>query len=809
MLRWLKSAVLLGAVVSCVFLGAAKLSAQPAGTPPELTVEYIMRDLKWLGSQPSGVEWSPDSRKVYFNWNPNAADRDSLYVAGAKDGSPHQVTLEERKTRPESRGSWDRSFTRWVYSKNGDLFILDVKSGNVRTLTATLDFESSPAFTLDGKAVTFDRDDNVYRIDLASGLLTQLSDFREGSKRDEDEEPEGSQGWVKKENLALFETLQEHKDRRDRRKELDKQLKPKRPLAIYMKKRSLDWAQPSPDGKFICFMLADEPESRKTDVPDYVSEDGYTASSPAREKVGAPMTAYEMGIYDATRDTVYYVTIDSLPGITTPPAYLAEYSRPDSTKDSADAKPARPRSVYYNGPEWSDDGQRCVMEIRTNDFKDRWLATLTLETGRLTVVDHQHDEAWIGGPGIGWQSSLGWLADHKTLWYQSEQTGYSHIYTINVETGERTQRTSGNWEVQNLSVSNNRKTWYFQANMDHAGDWQACRLSTSGGQPVKLSSGQGEHRAYVSPDETKLAILSSTSTRPTQLYLQDNKPGAKPKAITQSISSEFLSYPWREAEIVHIPASDGAKVPARVYRPRQPAPGGPGVIFVHGAGYLQNVTYGWSGYDHEYLFHNLLADRGYTVLDIDYRASSGYGRDWRTAIYRHMGGRDLDDQIDGAKFLVSEYGVDSSRIGIYGGSYGGFITLMALFKHPHVFACGAALRSVTDWAHYNHWYTARILNTPDTDSLAYVQSSPMYFADGLADPLLMCHSILDENVQFQDIVRLSQKFIELGKKDWELAVYPVEDHSIIESEAWTDEYRRIFELFETHLNAQQASGLPR
>jgi dipeptidyl aminopeptidase/acylaminoacyl peptidase len=269
--------------------------------------------------------------------------------------------------------------------------------------------------------------------------------------------------------------------------------------------------------------------------------------------------------------------------------------------------------------------------------------------------------------------------------------------------------------------------------------------------------------------------------------------------VTQSLSQEFLSYPWREPDIVYVTASDGARVPAKIYRPRQPVTGGPGVIFVHGAGYLQDVTYGWSYYEHEYLFNNLLADRGYTVLDIDYRGSAGYGRDWRTAIYRHMGGRDLEDQVDGARYLVSQCGVDSSRIGIYGGSYGGFIVLMALFKHPGVFACGAALRSVTDWAHYGPWYTTPILNIPQTDSLAYVRSSPIYFAEGLVDPLLMCHSMLDMNVQFQDIVRLTQRLIELGKKDWELAVYPLEDHSIVQPEAWTDEYRRIFELFDKHL----------
>jgi dipeptidyl aminopeptidase/acylaminoacyl peptidase len=148
---------------------------------------------------------------------------------------------------------------------------------------------------------------------------------------------------------------------------------------------------------------------------------------------------------------------------------------------------------------------------------------------------------------------------------------------------------------------------------------------------------------------------------------------------------------------------------------------------------------------------------------------------------------------------VEKLGVNASNIGIYGGSYGGFITLMALFTQPGVFKAGAALRSVTDWAHYNHGYTSNILNEPATDSIAYYRSSPINFAAGLKDNLLICHGMVDVNVHFQDVVRLSQKLIELGKDNWELAVYPVEDHGFVEPSSWTDEYKRIYRLFETHL----------
>jgi len=171
-----------------------------------------------------------------------------------------------------------------------------------------------------------------------------------------------------------------------------------------------------------------------------------------------------------------------------------------------------------------------------------------------------------------------------------------------------------------------------------------------------------------------------------------------------------------------------------------------------------------------------------------------------------MGGKDLDDHVDGAKWLVEHQGIDPKRIGIYGGSYGGFITLMAMFTAPDVFAAGAALRPVTDWAHYNHGYTSNILNIPQEDTVAYRRSSPIYHVEGLKGALLICHGMVDVNVHFQDAVRLVQRLIELKKENWELAIYPVEDHGFVEPTSWMDEYKRILKLFEVNLLQRYERG---
>jgi dipeptidyl aminopeptidase/acylaminoacyl peptidase len=312
---------------------------------------------------------------------------------------------------------------------------------------------------------------------------------------------------------------------------------------------------------------------------------------------------------------------------------------------------------------------------------------------------------------------------------------------------------------------------------------------------------------FVAPDEKMLALLYSYSNKPPELYIAENRPGAEAKKITASPAPEFWKYGWIDPPIVTFKARDGAEVYARMYKPKNFKKGGPGVIFVHGAGYLQNVHRYWSSYSREYMFHHLLMENGFLVMDVDYHASSGYGRDWRTAIYRHMGGKDLDDQVDAAAWMVREQGVDAKRIGLYGGSYGGFITLMALFTQPDVFAAGAALRPVTDWAHYNHLHFD-ILNVPQKDAGAYKKSSPIYFAQNLKGALLICHGMVDVNVHFQDTVRLVQRLIELRKTNWELAVYPVEDHGFVEPTSWADEYKRIFKLFQENLHSESKPAPP-
>jgi dipeptidyl aminopeptidase/acylaminoacyl peptidase len=596
-----------------------------------------------------------------------------------------------------------------------------------------------------------------------------------------------------KQQTELFRFIRDKNSRTEWNKKQESNLF-QLPRTIYLGAGRQEPLQISQNGKYVVIISSHNDEDNPTSFEQFVTADGFTKSISARSKVSSNEPNQTMAIYQFERDTLISLDFSRLTDIRKKPLYLDSTGKEVFEKD---------RNLFLQPVVFSRFQNWALCDLRSADNKDRWIVLIDLEKAKVRELEHQHDEAWIGSPGISsWNSEMGtldWLEDGRTFYFQSEQTGYSHLYLMNLENDTREQLTSGNFEIHRVQLSKDRKKFFISANKTHPGNRGFYHFEIASKKWIPIFENEGFYDVQVSPDEKKLAIRYSNSITPWEMFYADNVPNAKMNRISFSTAKGFNAYNWRKPEVIQIPASDGVGVYARLYQPEKAKKNNAAVLFVHGAGYLQNAHFYWSNYFREFMFHNLLVELGYTVLDVDYRASEGYGRDYRTAIYRHMGGRDLQDFIDSKKYLVEKLNIDPNRVGIYGGSYGGFITLMGLLTAPDEFACGAALRSVTDWAHYNHEYTSNILNYPETDPEAYRRSSPIYFAQNLNKPLVMLHGMVDDNVQFQDVVRLSQRFIELGKKDWDIAIYPVEEHGFKESYSWYDEYRRIFELFEKTL----------
>lgn len=780
--------LLLSLIVSCYTISFAQVK-------PELKLEQIMQGEQFIGVSPDNFRWSADGTKLIFDWNPDSLPDKTPYALNPKTGSYQKMSFEEIRCTQLDNGPRNRKGNLQIQIVDGDLYLYDRLLNNRRAIIQTMEPVARAIFSRDESEIVFLQANQVYSFRLSDGLLKQITNIQQGSKsKSASKSQQGT--FLENQQAQLFDVVEKRKSAREWYKMRHDSLESPNHKTLYI--NNLQSISLCPDPRFIYYRnMPEMPRNQNTLVADYLNPSGYTSNLQGREKVGAARTTYQSSIYDSVLDTAYAISTDSLVDIRRKPDFLKSYYK-DTLPYSADYDKSRP--VIVLDPVFSTDG-RAVVEVRSQDYKDRWICALNMISGKLQLIDHQHDEAWIGGPGIGGDpdnnGNVGWMPDDQHIYYQSEISGYSNLYSSALDGSKKTLLTGGKFEVLEAYFSGDKKYFYISANFEGPGTVHFYKLPVVGGKLIKLTNLPGRNDVVVSPDEKYFAIRRSYSNQPWELYLQENKEGAVAKQITYSTKSAFNAYPWRDPELVYFAANDGVKVPARLYRSKSSATKGPAVIFVHGAGYLQNVHNWWSHYYREYMFHNLLADKGYTVLDIDYRASSGYGRDWRTAIYRYMGGRDLQDQIDGAKYLVDSLNVDAQRMGIYGGSYGGFITLMAMSTSPGTFQAGAALRSVTDWAHYNEGYTAAILNTPLEDSIAFYRSSPINFAKDLQGELLMLHGVVDVNVQYQDVMRYAQRLIELGKDHWQLTGYPVEDHGFVEASSWTDEYRRILELFES------------
>ena len=792
-------------VLVALFLAAPALMAlAPAKTEKfALTVDGIMRGPDLVGYAPDGLRWSADSQKLYFDWRKPGEDEASTYVVGREGGTPSRLDDAQKKNAPPANGRWDKARKRVLFTDRGDIVMIDA-TGARRWITRTTAGESGPRWAKNDTAVTYVRDGNLFLVPVDGGGLQQLTDV---APKKTDPRLTDSQKFMRDEEEKLLEAVKEQKDRK--KKADDKASLDKLPSLELQDRQAAVDLMLSPDDTHVFILVSERPAgSRPVIVPNYVTETGYTEDIPGRTAVGDAQNRTLLAILNLKTGKAAWADGSFAPPIDEP-APAAPASAPSRVEGPG--KKAE-REIRWSMPDVSDDGKLAVAGARSADNKDRWYVTLDADSGKTRVVDALHDEAWIREAGAGFGSSgVEFLPDNRRVWFLSERDGWMHLYTLDVSepSAKAKQLTSGKWEIASAAVARDGKKFYITSTEEHPGERHLYTMPIEGGARTKVTSMAGSNSAEVSPDESTLGLVYSYSTKPPEVFVMANKPGAPATQITTSPTAEWRGFNWIDPKIITFKARDGADVYARLFTPEMIGakrdPSHPGVVFVHGAGYLQNAHKYWSTYFREYMFNNLLASRGYVVLDVDYRASSGYGRDWRTAIYRHMGGKDLEDIVDGAKYIVAKEQVNPKRVGLYGGSYGGFITLMAMFTTPDVFAAGAALRPVTDWAHYNHGYTSNILNVPQKDAEAYRKSSPIYFAEGLKGALLICHGMVDTNVLFQDSVRLAQRLIELRKENWELAPYPVENHGFERASSWADEYKRILALFEQNLRNGKAA----
>ncbi len=777
--------------------------------PTSLTMEQIMADPDWLGNAPERPFWGQASRSVYFEQKRNGSELRDLFVIDVASRSVDRVPESEWSHRFHSSIDYSKSGDRRAYVYSGDVFVAD--SDSVRQITRTAAPESAPFFMTDDRRVAFVRDSQVFVHDPLSGLTEQATDIR----FENDPYDDSDFDVLESHQLRIYETLRksekETDEARDRERllyDMDDGLAAK---PVYLgDKLELQSQSMSPNGRWMLVITEpkDFADGKQGSMPNYVTTSGHVENRSVRTRVGRNGRAGQSAwLVELESGEKFELDLSDLPGIDKDP--LAELRKSaveyyvDQGEDRATAekrlKSPEMRGVQFWVTRWSPDGEQVSLYVRANDNKDRWIATVDFENRKVVNQHRISDEAWVNPYHI----EHGWMDDSRTLWFLSEDHGYLGLYTKSIDERRSRPLVAGRHLVVDPVISADGRYAYYSANVSHPSTYEVWRVDIGSRETEQMTVLGGKNAFLLSPDESQILITHSEINRHDDLFLMDNRPGAQPLRLTDTMSEAFKAVPWIEPDIVAVPSSHvDQPIYSKVYLPAEhdPEQQYPAVMFVHGAGYTQNVDAGWPYYFREGMFHNLLTQHGYVVIDMDFRASEGYGRNWRTAIYRQMGHPELEDFRDGVDYIVDHYGVDRDRIGVYGGSYGGFMACIAMFRAPGLFRAGAALRPVTDWSHYNHGYTSNILNTPGIDPEAYRLSSPIEFAEGLQDPLLLAAGMQDDNVFFQDTVLLVQRLIELKKENFEIAIYPLDPHNFKHADSWLDEYRRIFKLFETQLN---------
>ncbi|MBX3295411.1 MAG: alpha/beta fold hydrolase [Acidobacteria bacterium] len=760
-----------------------------------LTVRQIMAEPSIAGQRVEGEKLSPDGTKVVFLWNAECKPRRDLYIVSTAGGTPEKILSPDQLPAPQrpaekpdplgygvvirdqfvrdrenSLGNfeWSPDSQRLIFAFGGDIYVMTVSDRSIKRITKTQSPEFGARF-LDNDRILYSHSGNAFVLSLKDATLTQVT--READP----------QRFISVGNVAT-----------------------------------------SKDGRMAAYVVSDGSKQRQLVVPNFLPE-YVTGGGPRRGWTEQKLMFMPT---DGSRDTSHEIKLPKPEGVSS-----------------------------FRRMVWAADNRSLIVDRLDRDTKRRqlfYIYNVGSKDEKIILVTEETDDKW--------QAPLSTIFEPNSknpaqLFFASERDGFNHLYLATLEgsfTAETQSRRESKAEAQTVgrvnasekeqNLTGSVPTPSVKVEQLTKGNWQVewarwlpdgrdvVYASTEAGYKerdlrllsirfrgtVKIDSAPvGMRGGFQMSDNDYPSILFEHSRwdQPGELYVVNGCKDCKVESLpavklTNTTPEAFSRMKWTKPQFIEIPSRDGKKIPAKIYLPagHDPEKKYPMAIFVHGAGYLQNVINGWNNYYREFMFNDMLAKKGYVVLDIDYRGSAGYGREWRTDVHDFLGGKDFDDHIDSIDHMVKNYGVDQSRIGVYGGSYGGFMAGMLVLRAPERIAAAAALRSVFDWKNYyaaNPFYTAQRLGFPEKNPEAYKRSSPIAYADKLERPFLILHGMVDDNVHVQDSVQMIEQLIRLEKTQYfEAMLYPSENHGFVRPESWADEYERILAFFEKHLAAK-------
>jgi dipeptidyl aminopeptidase/acylaminoacyl peptidase len=457
---------------------------------------------------------------------------------------------------------------------------------------------------------------------------------------------------------------------------------------------------------------------------------------------------------------------------------------------------------------------RVVFDRQSADFKRRSTFVVDAATGAGRLLHEEVDEKFWSIPantGAAAQPS----PDGKWIAFLSDRDGWDHLYVMPAGGGEPLQVTKGEFEAWRPRWSPDSTRIAFDANLPGKPGTRQLGVATiaAGAQPqsavTMITDAPGTHIAPEwSPDGARL-VYQHTDPRTSADLFVVAATGGQPTRLSTSLPASIAEADLVAPEFVTYPGPDGKAVPGWLFVPNglDRSKRHPAIVWIHGDGVNQNYD-GWHvqrNYAVYYSFHQYLLQQGFVVFAPDYRGSIGYGRDWRQGVYMDVGGKDAQDAWMAANYLKTLPYVDADRMGVWGLSYGGFFTLIAVTDQPTLFRAGVDVAGVVDYAMYyedpyhGSWTASRI-GTPEQNPAVYKNASPLSHVDRLQRPLLVLHGTSDVNVPYLHSVRLADELLKHGKGElFEFMTYPGEFHYFTRAHVLQDAWSRVERFFTQHL----------